>query len=107
MSKRDDASMKLMERISTAVAATADLATIAADKAKIALVDSLKSSAELSAHERVCTERYGNIDNKLNAMDARLNSISNRMWAAAIGSLSMAAIGGGGLLFYLLTHGKL
>lgn len=59
-------------------------------------------SSRLDSHEKVCTERYGNINDKLVAMDMRFNTISNRMWAAACGLLVCAAASLGGLILVVI-----
>jgi hypothetical protein len=57
----------------------------------------------LSAHEAVCTERYGNINQQLlqikqsmsefeTQMHERLNIISNRMWQGVLGVLSVTTV---------------
>ena len=78
--------------------------------------NSLRAHAKLDAHERVCTERYGNIDAKLNDLsrkldtkstinDARLNALSNRMWAAAGAMILLCITGLAGTIAIILTRG--
>jgi hypothetical protein len=83
---------------------------------------------ELRAHERVCTERYGNINQALIEIkqnqttfavqnDARFNtmatehrqsytSMSNRMWAILITSLGGLLMAFCMMAFYLITGAK-
>lgn len=79
----------------------------------------------LDSHEKVCTERYGNIWDAIKDLKAtvqkndsdmkavlehreaithgRFNTISTRIFAAIASTLGMAVVGLGGLVFYLLT----
>lgn len=61
--------------------------------------------AKIDSHEKVCAERYGNINQQLMAMNARFDSISSRMWAAAVGSLAMVVVGLASVVFTLLFRG--
>lgn len=62
----------------------------------------MTEATPLERHEAICSERYGVIHD-------RLNSLSNRMWAAAVGVLVMAVtslLGGlGTILVFILTRG--
>jgi len=84
---------------------------------------------ELTAHEKVCTERYGNIWDALKDIKSslqaeriarasaekvihdRFNTISNRMWAAlatVAASAVLTLLGGAGFMIaHLLTRGKI
>lgn len=73
--------------------------------------------AKIDGHEKICAERYGHIDEKLTSLRSmieaqgtvfheRLNTISNRMWGAACGTLGLVVIGLAGLAMYLLVRGK-
>lgn len=73
-------------------------------------------AARHEAHERVCTERYGNIDRQLGDMNRklddhsvinneRLNALSNRMWAAACSMLALSVVGIAGLVVLIITRG--
>lgn len=77
----------------------------------------------LDTHEKVCTERYGNIwdalkdlKNTANAdrisrassdqsIHDRFNAISARMWTAVASVCGAAVVGLGAVVFYLLTRG--
>jgi len=84
-----------------------------------------RAQAAISTHEKICEERYGNIDSRLSAMqtamaenqtqshsrfnklesdfNGRFTVINNRLWAIIISSL-MGSVGGlAALVFYLLT----
>ncbi len=78
--------------------------------------NALRAHVKIDAHEKVCTERYGNIDHKLGELsrkvDAqgllsseRLNALSNRMWAAAGAMLLLSVTGMAGLIVIILTRG--
>jgi hypothetical protein len=71
-------------------------------------------AAKLDTHEKVCTERYGNINDKLvgitdrlNTMDvgqnARFNALSNRLWGAAGGAIAVLLVAFGVVAFALFT----
>ncbi len=80
---------------------------------------------KIDAHEKVCAERYGNLweavkrieqgmadDRSIrSALDAathiRFNAISARMWTVMFSALGGTVVGCAGLVFYLLTRGKL
>lgn len=68
----------------------------------------------LHAHERVCTERYGNINQQLQEIKSqmlsfnsgtndRLNALSNRMWILLSASLGGTVMAVGALAFYMIT----
>lgn len=63
--------------------------------------------SDLEAHEKVCAERYTAINGTMASMHDRLNAMSNRMWAAAVGVAILAVTtlltGVGAILMYLLT----
>lgn len=79
------------------------------------------SKTRLDTHEKICTERYGNIWDALKDIKAdmqadrvaratldkavhdRFNAISGRMWAAVAGALIVTLGAFGALAFYLLT----
>lgn len=83
-----------------------------------------EARARLETHERVCTERYGNIRSALGeirenmredrvtkaaaekSIHDRFNAISGRMWAAVAGALVVTVGALGTLVFYLLTRGS-
>lgn len=59
----------------------------------------------IDTHEKVCAERYGSINQQLITLHARLNSMSNRMWAAAMGTLGVIVMAFGVIAFSLFTKG--
>lgn len=61
--------------------------------------------ARVDAHEKVCAERYGNINQQLVTLHERLNAMSNRMWAAAAGSIVILLGAVGATVFSLITSG--
>lgn len=72
-----------------------------------------QARAELQGHIDVCTERYGNIWDKLGSIERqfsdvhnRFNLISNRMWSLVVGTCGAAIFGLAGVCFYLLTRGR-
>jgi hypothetical protein len=60
--------------------------------------------SRIDGHEKVCAERYGNINQQLITLHERLNSMSNRMWAAACGLIVMSISGLAGLLIMVITR---
>lgn len=52
----------------------------------------------IDKHEAVCAERWGALLKSNEIFHERLNSISNRMWAAAIGLIVMALGAAGSLV---------
>jgi hypothetical protein len=71
--------------------------------------------ARVDAHEGICAERYGNINQQLvmlrgqiasQATDfhARFNTLSNRMWAAACGLIVLSLTGLASVVVILLTR---
>jgi hypothetical protein len=60
--------------------------------------------ARVDTHEGICAQRYGNINQQLLTLHARLDAMSNRMWAAACGLIVMALGGLAGLLVIILTR---
>ena len=78
---------------------------------------SKKSDMALRAHEQVCAERYGNINQALIEIKAkqaadsiqnegRFNAMSNRMWAILITSLGGLIVACCVMAFYLITGAK-
>jgi hypothetical protein len=74
----------------------------------------LSVAADLSSHEKVCTERYGNINHQLVMLrasldaqsvqfSARFNTISSRMWTAALG-IAVGAMCAAGALVVLVFN---
>lgn len=75
-----------------------------------------EARADHAQHLAVCTERYGNIDHKLNELKAqvlamgitnheRFNALSNRMWAFTGSMLGLCVIGIAGLVVLIITRG--
>ena len=84
-----------------------------------------RAQTAIDTHEKVCAERYGNIDRRLDTIQqtstnnatqfhdrlnkleteftGRLNVISGRMWALIITSFGGTVIGLATLVFYLIT----
>jgi hypothetical protein len=60
-------------------------------------------AARIDTHEKVCAERYGNINQQLVSLHDRLNAMSNRMWAAAGAMMLLCVTGMGSLVVVLLT----
>jgi hypothetical protein len=71
--------------------------------------------ARVDAHEGVCAERYGNINQQLVMLRAQLatqatdfhgrfNTLSNRMWVAAGGLIVLSLTGMAGAVVLLLTR---
>jgi len=60
--------------------------------------------SRIEGHERVCAERYGNINQQLITLHERLNAMSNRMWVAACGLIVMAMGGLASLLVIVITR---
>ncbi len=71
--------------------------------------------ARQDTHEKVCTERYGNIDKQLSEIketlraqsvqyNERFNGLSGRMWGMLIGSFGGTLVACGGLVFFLITQ---
>ncbi len=52
----------------------------------------------IDKHEAVCAERWAALLRSNEAFHERLNAISNRMWAAAIGLVVLALSAAGGLV---------
>jgi hypothetical protein len=77
----------------------------AVDKALETMIDIHRVEARVDTHEKVCTERYGNIATTMNNMNDRLNSISNRMFAQMVGVLAIMVAAFGALAFYVMTGG--
>ena len=63
--------------------------------------------ARLETHEKICAERYANINHQLAALHAQLEAISNRLWAAAGGSIVILLTAVGATAFALIAgrHG--
>jgi hypothetical protein len=63
--------------------------------------------AKLETHEKICAERYANINHQLATLHSRLDAMSNRMWAAAAGSIVILLGAVGATVFALITgrHG--
>lgn len=59
----------------------------------------------INTHEKVCAERYTTINQQLTTVHQRLNSLSDRMWVAALGTLSAAVVGAASLLFFIVSRG--
>lgn len=82
--------------------------------------DALRAHAKIDTHEKVCAERYGNINQSIirlqqqieaqgAAFHARLSTVSTRMWVF-VGAVATAAVlmllgGAGALIFHLLMRG--
>ncbi|MDP1906966.1 MAG: hypothetical protein Q8K85_01600 [Hyphomicrobium sp.] len=60
--------------------------------------------SRVDAHEGVCAERYGNINQQLITLHERLNAMSNRMWAAAAGLILLSIGGLAALLMIVITR---
>ncbi len=83
----------------------------------------MEARAQISTHEKVCSERYGNIWDALKDIKAsmqadriahatqdaathlRFNTISGRMWASVVSVCGAAVLGLGVVVFHLLTRG--
>jgi hypothetical protein len=74
-----------------------------------------EARANLHRHEDVCGERYGSLwsavtelkatlDKLEVVMHGRLNTISNRIWAAVVSALGLSVVGLAGMVMYLLTR---
>lgn len=75
----------------------------------------MEPDIHLTAHEKVCAERYGNINQQLTMLrgqlaaqasdfHARFNTLSNRMWAAACGLIVLSIGGLASLLLIIITR---
>lgn len=74
-----------------------------------------EARADLQGHLDVCSERYGSLwkaiadlkttlDKLEVVMHGRLNTISNRIWAAVVSALGLSVVGLAGMVMYLLTR---
>lgn len=74
----------------------------------------VRANARIEKHEEVCAERYRGIlagqqmlatqlAGLQGSVDARFNTISNRMWAAAGGAVLFLIGGLAAVIFHLLT----
>jgi hypothetical protein len=61
-----------------------------------------EARAKMDTHEKVCAERYGSINQQLVTLHQRLNGMSDRMWAAAGGTILMALTAIGALVTIVL-----
>ena len=61
----------------------------------------------LETHESICAERYANINHQLATLHARLDAMSDRLWAAAGGSIVilLAAVGATAFALIVGRHG--
>jgi len=77
----------------------------------------VRANARIEKHEEVCAERYRGIlagqqmlAAQLGALqsvvDSRFNTISNRMWGAAVAGCMLLIGALGSIVFYLLTKGQ-
>jgi hypothetical protein len=57
----------------------------------------------IDKHEAVCTQRWESLERSNAVFHERLNAISNRMWAAAIGLIVLALSAAGTLVVIVLT----
>lgn len=60
----------------------------------------------IDTHEQVCSERYANLMKQNVVFHDRLNGMSNRMWAAALGICVMALSAAGTLAVSLMLLSK-
>lgn len=88
------------------------------DPSQVALEmrDAEMANARLDTHEAVCGERYKAVERALNDLKAmmlsqgtdfhfRLNTMSSRIWGAAMATLGAVTVGMASLIFFLLTRG--
>jgi hypothetical protein len=69
-------------------------------------ISTYAAQAKLDTHEKVCAERYASINQQLVTLHARLEAMSNRMWAAAGGAILVLLTAVGATVFALLTRGR-
>lgn len=61
-----------------------------------------KAIDRIEGHEKICAERQTNIINSLSAVQRGVDRINGRLWAAAVGIISMLVIACGALVFFIL-----
>lgn len=61
--------------------------------------------SRIDSHEAVCAFRWASVEKQLVSLHARLDAVSNRMWAAAGGLIGLCAVGIAGLLILYITKG--
>ena len=64
-----------------------------------------KASPDLSAHERVCAERYKHIDDTLRRIENSVRGLYNRFWQVAMAVIAALAAVLTGLAIYALRGG--
>jgi hypothetical protein len=69
--------------------------------------DSVQAAhGRMDSHEAVCAYRWASVEKQLVSMHARMDAISNRMWAAAGGLIGLCVVGIAGLLILYITKGR-
>lgn len=66
----------------------------------------LTNKTKMESHEETCAERYKTIVMGIDAVSGRITSVNSMMLTTAASSVLVLITALGGIVFWMLTHGK-